>query len=93
MMILLLNLNIVVNGLDWNLKAYDMIIEAKTSVEKGSMFIFEDAQKVLEDVDLENKFNVGAYRLRKKAEANIKAVVKGLFGVMFWLLIKKQRQL
>jgi len=43
MMILLLNLNIVVNGLDWNLKAYDMIIEAKTSVEKGSMFIFEDA--------------------------------------------------
>jgi type I restriction-modification system DNA methylase subunit len=41
----------------------------------------EDAQKVLKDADLKNKCNVGAYRLIKKAEANIKAVEKGMFGV------------
>ena len=44
------------------------------------MFIFEDAQKVLKDADLKNKCNVGAYRLIKKAEANIEAVEKGIFG-------------
>ena len=41
----------------------------------------EDAQKVLKDADLKNKCNVGAYRLIKKAEANIKAFEKGMFGV------------
>jgi len=45
------------------------------------MFIFEDAQKVFKDADLKNKCNVGAYRLIKKAEANIKAIEKGMFGV------------
>jgi hypothetical protein len=55
-------------------KAYDMRIEGKTNVEIGAMFIFEDAQKVLKDADLKNKCNVRAYRLIKKAEANIKAV-------------------
>jgi hypothetical protein len=47
----------------------------------GAMFIFEEAQKVLKDADLKNKCNVGAYRLIKKAEANIKAAEKGKFGL------------
>ena len=75
------NLKVDVNSLEKCLKAYDMRIEGKTNVEIGAMFIFEDAQKVLKDADLKNKCNVGAYRLIKKAEANIKAVEKGLFGV------------
>jgi hypothetical protein len=75
------NLKVDVNSLDKCLKAYDMRIEGKTNVEIGAIFIFEDAQKVLKDADLKNKCNVGAYRLIKKAEANIKAVEKGLFGV------------
>jgi hypothetical protein len=33
------------------------------------------------DADLKNKCNVGAYRLIKKAEANIKAIEIGTFGV------------
>ena len=33
------------------------------------------------DADLKNKCNVGAYRLIKKAEANIQAVEKGMFGL------------
>jgi len=33
------------------------------------------------DADLKNKCNVGAYRFIKKAEVNIKAVEKGIFGV------------
>ena len=32
------------------------------------------------DADLKNKCNVGAYRLIKKAEANIEALQKGMFG-------------
>jgi hypothetical protein len=75
------NLKVDVNSLEKCLKAYDMRIEGKTNVEIGAMFIFEDAQKVLKDADLKNKCNVGAYRLIKKAEANIKAVEKGMFGV------------
>ena len=47
----------------------------------GAMFIFEEAQKVLKDADLKNKCNSTAYRLIKKAEANIQAVEKGMFGV------------
>jgi hypothetical protein len=43
------------------------------------MFIFEDVQKVFKDADLKNQCNVGAYRLIKKTEANIKAAEKGLF--------------
>ena len=75
------NLKVDVNSLEKCLKAYDMRIEGKTNVEIGAMFLFEDAQKVLKDADLKNKCNVGAYRLIKKAEANIKAVEKGMFGV------------
>ena len=75
------NLKVDVNSLEKCLKAYDMRIEGKTNVEIGAMFIFEDAQKVLKDADLKNKCNVGAYRLIKKAEANIKAIEKGMFGV------------
>ena len=75
------NLKVDVNSLEKCLKAYDMRIEGKTNVEIGAMFIFEDAQKILKDADLKNKCNVGAYRLIKKAEANIKAVEKGMFGV------------
>jgi len=33
------------------------------------------------DVDLKNKWNVGVGRYLKKAEENIKAVEKGMFGV------------
>ena len=61
--------------------AFDAVIHAPNRSQIGAMFIFEDAQKVLKDADLKNKCNVGAYRLIKKAEANIKAVEKGLFGV------------
>jgi hypothetical protein len=75
------NLKVDVNSLEKCLKAYDMRIEGKTNVEIGAMFIFEDAQKVLKDADLKNKCNVGASRYLKKAEANIKAVKKGMFGV------------
>ena len=75
------NLKVDVNSLEKCLKAYDMRIEGKTNVEIGAMFIFEDAQKVLKDADLKNKCNVVAYRWIKKAEANIKAVEKGMFGV------------
>jgi hypothetical protein len=49
-------------------------------IKEANLYI-EDAQKVLKDADLKNKCNVGAYRLIKKAEANIKAVEKGMFGV------------
>jgi len=56
-------------------------IDGKTNLEIGAMFIFEDAQKVLKDTDLKNKCNVGAYRLVKKAKANIKAVEKRMFVV------------
>lgn len=59
----------------------NMRIEGKTNVEIGAMFLFEDAQKVLKDADLKNKCNVVAYRWIKKAEANINAVEKGMFGV------------
>ncbi|WP_040519945.1 hypothetical protein [Glaciecola punicea] len=75
------NLKVDVNSLEKCLKAYDMRLEGKTNVEIGAVFIFEDAQKVLKDADLKNKCNVGAYRLIKKAEANIKAVESGMFGV------------
>ena len=75
------NLKVDVNSLEKCLKAYDMRIEGKTNIEIGAVFIFEDAQKVLKDADLKNKCNVGAYRLIKKAEANIRAVEKGMFGV------------
>ena len=57
------------------------MLSAVETSKIGSMFIFEDAQKVLKDADLKNKCNVGAYRLIKKAEANIQAVEKGMFGV------------
>jgi hypothetical protein len=49
-------------------------------IKEANLYI-EDAQKVLKDADLKNKCNVGAYRLIKKAEANIKAAEKGKFGV------------
>ena len=75
------NLKVDVNSLEKCLKAYDMRIEGKTNVEIGAMFIFEDAQKVLKDADLNNKCNVGAYRLIKKAKANIHAVENGAFRV------------
>jgi len=75
------NLKVDVNSLEKCLKAYDMRIEGKTNVEIGAMFLFEDAQKVLKDADLKNKCNSTAYRLIKKAKANIKAAEKGMFGV------------
>jgi len=58
-----------------------MRIEGKTNVEIGAMFIFEDAQKVLKDAVLKNTCKMTALRLIKKAEANIKAVEKGMFEV------------
>jgi len=75
------NLKVDINSLNKCLKAYDIRIGGKTNVEIGAMFIFEDAQKVLKDADLKNKCNVGAYRLIKKAEVNIKAVKKDMFEV------------
>jgi len=75
------NLKVDVNSLEKYLKAYDMRIEGKTTVEIGAIFIFEDAQKALKDTDLKNKCNVGAYRLIKKAIANMQSVEKGIFGV------------
>ena len=62
-------------------KAYDMRIDGKTNVEIGAMFLYLDPQIALKDADLKNKCNVGAYRLIKKAEANIKALEKDMFGV------------
>ena len=41
----------------------------------------DKSQKALKDADLKNKCNVGAYRLIKKAEANIEAIEKGIFGL------------
>ena len=62
-----------------------MRIEGKTNVEIGAYFIYKRSEKELkevrEDADLKNACNVTAYRLIKKAEANIKAVEKGMFGV------------
>ena len=58
-----------------------MRIDGKTSVEIGAEFLYLDPQIALKDTDLENKCNVGAYRLIKKAEANIKAVGNRTFGV------------
>ena len=75
------NLKGDVNILEKCLKAYDKRIEGKTNVEIGALFIFEDARKVLKDADLKYKCNVIACRLIKKAEANIKAAGKGMFGV------------
>jgi len=49
--------------------------------EIGDEFLHLDLQTALKDTDLKNKCNVRAYRLIKKAEANIKAVEKGMFGV------------
>ena len=58
-----------------------MRIDGKTNVEIGAVFLYLDPKIVLKDADLKNKCNVGAYRLIKKAEANIKAVEKGMFRV------------
>ena len=80
------NLKVDVNSLEKCLKAYDMRIEGKTNVEIGAMFLFEDAQKVLKDADLNNKCNVVTYRLIKKAKANIKAVEISTFGIGHRLL-------
>ena len=75
------NLKVDVNSLAKCLRAYDMRKEGKTNVEIGAEFLYLDPQKVLKDPDLKNKCNVGAYRLIKKAEANIQAVEKGMFGL------------
>jgi len=65
------NLKVEVNSLEKCLKAYDMRIEGKTNVEIGAEFLYLDPQIALKDADLKNKCNVGAYRLSKKAEANM----------------------
>jgi hypothetical protein len=49
--------------------------------EIGAEFLHLDLQTALKDADLKNKCNVTAYRLIKKAKANIQAVEKGMFGV------------
>jgi len=75
------NLKVDVNSLDKCLKAYDMRIEGKTNVGIGAEFLYLDLQIALKDADLKNKCNSTAYRLIKKAEANIKAVESGVFPV------------
>ena len=58
-----------------------MRIEGKTNVGIGAEFLYLDLQAALKDADLKNKCNSTAYRLIKKAEANIQAAEKGMFGV------------
>ena len=75
------NLKVDVNSLDKCLKAYDMRIEGKTTVEIGAEFLYLDPQIAKGNLDSKNTCNVTACRYLKKAEDNIKAVEKGMFGV------------
>ena len=63
-----------------NLVRVDFRKNHKSQKARDTLGFRFNQQKVLKDADLKNKCNVGTYRLIKKAEANIKAVEKGLFG-------------
>ena len=75
------NLKVDVNSLDKCLKAYDMRIEGKTTVEIGAEFLYLDTQTPKFKLDSKNTCNVTACRYLKKAEDNIKAVENRMFGL------------